>query len=143
MNDSDEDTIPLITLPPPGIEVLHLSGLDEHLAAHACTDPHCLRGQGRLLLAPPCGHREAIGMWQARGRLWLVCARCDARGIVAVRWGAQVLASDEEEHQTTPGGHWPYGMVHDHEVCVFVYYMECLTRWSAWEVAAYVSDVPA
>ena len=95
MHNGDEDALPLITLPLPGIEVLYLSDLDTEIAAHACTDPSCLLGQGQLPLAPPCGHLDVIWTWHAQGRLWLVCARCDARLIVAVRWGEQLRGYDE------------------------------------------------
>jgi hypothetical protein len=146
MKSSHEDTQPRITLPAPGIEVLHLHDLDAHLATHACTDPDCLLGQGRLPLAPPCGHLDAIWTWQAQGRLWLVCARCDARLIVAVRYGVVEQAvdetADEDDGRTTMCGHAPYGMVLYQEGLVKVYCLECQTRWSAWEVAAYVPEVP-
>ena len=143
MNNWDEDALPLLTLPPPDIAVLHLSNLDEVLAAHACTDSSCLLGQRQLPLAPPCGHLDIIWTWHAQGRLWLVCARCDARRTVAVRWGERLRGYDEEESETTPCGHWPYGMVLYENGWLKVYCLECQTRWSAWEVAAYVPDGPA
>jgi hypothetical protein len=145
MDTWDKDTMLLITLAPPGIAVLHLSDLDAHLAAHACEDPSCLLGQGRLPLAPPCGHLQAIWTWHAQGQLWLGCTRCNARLIVAVRFGVVEQAVDEtaeEEGSTTLCGHAPYGLVLYKDGWVKVYCLECQTRWSVWEVAVYVPDEP-
>jgi hypothetical protein len=147
MKSWDEDMVPIITFPPPGIAVVHLHDLDAHLRAHACTDPTCLLGQGRLPLAPPCGHIQAIWTWQEEGRLWLVCARCDARLIVAVRGGVVAHALDEDgdaiEGSTTVCGHAPYGLVLYYEDgYIQVHCLECRASWSTWEVAAHVPDAP-
>jgi hypothetical protein len=145
MTSWNDDTILIIPMPPDS-EVLHLSDLDAGLAANACADPSCLLGQGRLPLAPPCGHRQAIKTWHAQGRLWLWCARCHVRLSVAVRGGIVEQPGDETataEASTTLCGHAPDALVLYTDGWVQVSCLECQVRWSAWQVAAYVPEVPA
>jgi hypothetical protein len=144
METWDEDTIPMLTLPPPGIEVQHLNDLDAHLAAHACPDPACLLAAGRLPLAPPCHHLDRVLTWGDGQRLWLICAdmRCDARLVIATTYGMYEQGHDDTGTPTTPCGHAPHSLVIYREGWVRTYCLECTAWWSAWEVAAYRPEVP-
>jgi hypothetical protein len=145
MDTWHEDALPLITLPPPGIAVLHLSDLDEELAGHTCTDPDCLLGHGRLPLAPPCGHLDRVWTWGDGRRLWLICAdmRCDARLVIATTHGVHEQAYDDTGTPTTVCGHAPCSMVIYRDGWVRTYCLACTAWWSAWEVAAYRPEDPA